>query len=208
MDNNYQKISTAYHEAGHVIYALYSICKVEMVKLSPGSKDFAGVTKFYSYLHYVEDIDLKKYFFFSEIGINYAGMISEKTLYKKISGLNTFPQILKSGSYVDNKSSAIMIKKYNKLISNKKFLLRREKVIEKVFPILELYWKDVETVAHYLLKNNKITYKSLKKIIKNNTFYLEDWSAIFNHIDYLYGKNGTLSEDNVKNIIGQREKIS
>ncbi len=206
MDNNYQKISTAYHEAGHVVYALHRLCKVEFVKLSPGSKDFAGMTKFYSYLHDVEDFDLKKYFFFTEIGINYAGMISEKTLYKKISGLNTFPLILKIGSHIDNKNSAIMIKRYNNLISNKKFFLKKEKMINSIFPVLDKYWKEIEAVAQFLLRNKRASYKSLKKIIKGTASNSDDWSQTFGYIDLLYKKKKILNESIIKNILKYRTK--
>ncbi len=200
MENNYQTISTAYHEAGHAIYALTKFCMVDSVKLSY-SKNFAGMTKFFSYFQEVEDNDLSKYFTLANIEINYAGMVSERILYKKISGLNSFPRYLQIGASIDNQSSFKMIKRYNKnYCSNKKEMLNKQNILLTVEDVLQYFWEDVQGLSHFLLKNREAKFKNLKKILKSGKNNTDNyWDDTFKIIEKFYIQNKKqLTEKEVK----------
>src|SRR5271154_3429114 len=86
----HELISTAYHESGHVIYALLHFMKVSSVSVFEDKKfkRMHGAT-YYSLpddLETIQDVELMNVLARAEVGVGYAGLIAEKSLFKSISG--------------------------------------------------------------------------------------------------------------------------
>src|ERR1700674_2354629 len=95
-------ISTSYHESGHTIYALLHLMRVSSVSVFEDKKlkRIHGNT-YYDYPSDFDDIqdpDLLNTLLRAEVGISYAGLIAEKTLFRSISGSRQTPMFISDGS--------------------------------------------------------------------------------------------------------------
>lgn len=110
-------ISTSYHEAGHTIYALLHLMKVNSTSVFEDKKlkRIHGLT-YYDFPRDLEDIqdpELVTSLVKADIGTSYAGLITEKSLFKSISGSTQTPMFISDGSTEDNQSARELMKKYN-----------------------------------------------------------------------------------------------
>ncbi len=189
VSKNYEMITAAYHEAGHALFALLKYCYVNNVKIFYDS-EYLGVTIFYSFLKEVKDSELKVFFATSEVGVNYAGLISERILYKKISGLDKYPSFLKDGSYRDTKVAAKIVNKYNLARAGKPRALLKKRIQKQITDILQEHWGDVELLSHFLIQNKKITFDQIKKLLTKKSEHRDFWREKFYVINFLIRDDG------------------
>ena len=99
----HELISTSYHEAGHTVYGLLSLMKIESVCVfaDKKSKRIEGFTHYNSpRLDFIQDNTLFGNRLYCEIGLSYAGLIAEKRHFKLISGSDKFPSVSKRGIFI------------------------------------------------------------------------------------------------------------
>ncbi len=209
---DYQKISTAYHEAAHSIFATLSFFKIDRVELKGNSPnttkyEICGLTSFYSPINYVSSKSLKKKFANSEIIVNYSGVVGETVLFAEISGLKEAPSHIKSSGQFDRENSKKIIKQffttnYSNIASFKK---RKEKIIKS---LLKIYWSDVKKIAALLLRRKKLSYKEIKGTLVGKSENKDFWKRRFECIDSIFhGDVLVVSESALKEILKNQEKL-
>lgn len=180
----YELISTAYHEAGHTVYALLVQMKVGRVSVfeHKSLKRIHGCTQYESF-----DLDKDNIFFETlleqEIGLSYAGWLAEKHYFQSISGSKSVPMFIKEGSSDDLSSIRKVIQKYNSFLPvGKKRSLYRKKIIKQVMDMLLQHWDAVEIVSHSLFKHKTLSFADLQSILvkksKNKKFWRNQFKLI------------------------------
>lgn len=177
LSEKFARISTSYHEAGHVIYALLSFMKVSSSTVYSNSSN-EGLTIFYN-LDYrrIKDPNLSRFVLVKEICFLYSGFVAEKMFYSKISGEKTFPIALRSGSYYDNLSSWKLIKQ-NNLAESGKIVKYKKMMIRDVSKSISQYWSDVQLIAFGIMKR-KLNSKDIRRILTTRSSNKEFWKARF-----------------------------
>lgn len=209
---DYQKISTAYHEAAHSIFATLSFFKIDRVELRGGNSntskyEICGLTSFYSPINYVNSIALKRKFANSEIIVNYSGVVGEAVLFTEVSGLKEAPAHIKSSGQFDRENSKKIIKQFFiKSYSNiESFKRRKEKIIKN---LLKIYWSDVKKIAALLLRKRKLSYKEIKNILAQKSDNKDFWKRRFECIDSIFRRDVlVVNEFALKEILKNQEKL-
>lgn len=187
---NFDYIMTAYHESGHVIYALLHIMRVQSVSIYE-NKEFNrvdGVTCYDSpnQLECVKDTDYSNLIIRHEVGINYAGLISEKILLQSISGSAKTPLFVSEGSSDDNKNARDLIKKYNISAPGKPRIKYKQTLLQDIRRELYEYWDDVILISHALFNKHKLVIEDLQRLLTKKSLNKIFWKEQFKKINYLY----------------------
>lgn len=200
-------IYTSYHEAGHVIYGLLHLIKIECVYVyfDKESQSYGGYTH-YNFLDADNFLskDIRQFIINSEISIKYAGLTAERYQFKTNCGSDKLPLFIKEGSSNDTKAAADLFRQRNIVVAGKKRSIYKKKLIQHTLDKLQNYWSDVALIAHNLFKYKKIYYSDLKKILltkSNNKIF---WRAQFKTIDFIYKNNERLDEKDFRFILGAR----
>ena len=195
-------ISTSYHEAGHTIYGLLHLMRVSSVNVFENKKvkRVHGNT-YYDYpveLENVQDPDLLNTVARSEVGISYAGLIAEKTLFRSISGSRQTPMFISDGSAEDNKSARAVIKKYNLAPPGPKRSAYKRKLMREVQQELHTHWDAVMLVSHALFKRHRLSYEDLRELLTKKSHNKKFWKEQFKKIDHIHNNSKDLDEKVVK----------
>lgn len=198
-------ISTSYHEAGHTIYALLNLMKVTSVSVYEDKKfkRIHGVTYYDSpkNIEEVQDPELQNTLVRAEIGVSYAGLIAEKSLFKSISGSQQTPMFIKDGSADDNKSAGQLIKKYNLAPPGQKRSLYKQKLMREIRHDLHIHWDAVTIVAHALFRHHRLNFDDLQTLIIKKSRNKKFWKEQFKNIEYFYDNCENLDEKDLKSIL-------
>src|SRR5574337_359935 len=200
-------ISTSYHEAGHVIYALLQLMKVSSVSVfeNKKAKRIHGVT-YYDYpsdFDEIQDAKLLNILVRSEIGISYAGLIAEKSLFRSISGSRQIPTFISDGSAEDNKSARAVIKKYNLAPPGPKRTVYKQKLMREVRNELHTHWDAVIVVAHALFQHRRLSFENLRDLMIKKSHNKKFWKEQFKKIGYFYDNNQRLDEKDLKSMLSR-----
>lgn len=206
----HELISTSYHEAGHVVYAILHFMLVSSVSVYQNKKlkRIEGVT-YYNYpseFDAIEDPSLLNTLLRSEVGVSYAGLIAEKSLFKSISGSNQIPMFIKDGSGTDTKSAAIIIEKYNLAPPGVKRTAYKQKLMREVQHELHNNWDAVTVIAHALFQHRKLTFADLCELLTKKTDNKKFWKEQFKNIIYFYANCQDLDEKDLKSIMAIAHK--
>ncbi len=200
----YEFISTAYHEAGHVIYGLLHFMRINSVSVFENrkSKRIDGFTHYDDYFHSnMKDPRLIANIIKNEICISYAGLSAEKYFFKTISGSDRFPLFLREGSSDDTLSAASLIKKFNLAPPGKKRHLLKQKLIKETSIELQLHWEAVVIVSQELFQKKKLYYNDIKQLLLNKSSNKKFWKKQFKQIDYIFNNASLLDEKELKSIM-------
>lgn len=179
MVSNYQDISTCYHEAGHIICALLAYCEVSLAEIKSAEE---------AYTYYdCPNIDsaqpsLKLNLITKEIGIRYAGVLSEKIFFENLHPTDKMPMSIKIGSSDDFKTASDILKKYNIYDAGKQRSKFKSKIKTKINKQLKRNWQDVALIANLLLDKKKINYNKIKNCLLKKSSY-KNWENIFSKIE-------------------------
>lgn len=200
--NKFELMLTAFHEAGHTVYALLhfmNICSVRVFQ-DKSNKRFAGFT-YYSSLNIdkIEDNDLLLECLRAEIGLLYAGLITERYQYKLYFGSDRFPSFL-NGASEDLKDASEIIKKYNIVPPGKRRYNYKKKILRKASFELKDNWDAVIAVAHALFQKKRLNFNDLKNILTKKTIDKDFWKRRMKDIKIFYDKS-VLDENKFKSII-------
>lgn len=200
-------ISTSYHEAGHTIYALLHLMRVSSVSVYEDKKlkRIHGIT-YYDYpneFELIEDPDLLNILVRADVGMSYAGLIAEKTLFRSISGSTQTPMFISDGSTDDNKGAREIIKKYNLAPPGRKRAAYKAKLMREVRHELHAHWEAVTIVAHTLFRHRKLTYSDLQDLLTKKSRNKKFWKEQFKKISYFYDNNENLDEKDLKSILSR-----
>jgi hypothetical protein len=203
----YELISSAHHESAHTIYALLHLMKVSSVVIFENKKlkRIHGHTC-YDYPHdidLIQDLDIIDALIRADIGMCYAGLIAEKTLFKSISGSRQIPMFISDGSTDDNKCAHEIIKKYNLALPGPKRALFKKKIIREVQCELNLYWDDVTIIAHSLFQRRSLTYQDLQNLLTKKSINKKFWKERFKKVSYFHDSVGHLDKNDIKIILSQ-----
>jgi hypothetical protein len=203
VSRSYENLCVAYHEAGHVICALLKYMRVEGATIYEDAKikQMCGETLFYSYEDHAFNQQLLNYFSIGEICVNYAGLVTEKIFYKKISGSNKFPSFLKDGSSLDTQAAAKILKKSNIVPSGKQRYLYKQKITKQLLSLLENYWSDIELIAHILIQKKKINYKQIKYSLLRRSSNKILWKQRLKTIEFISSLESKGLDDQVLKLI-------
>ena len=201
-------ISTSFHEAGHTVFALLHLMRVNYVSVFENKKlkRIHGVT-YYDYpsdLETIEDSDLLNVLARAEIGVNYAGLIAEKMLFKSISGSNQTPMFISYGSTEDNKAARELIKKYNIVTPGPKTSLYKKKLSREIQNELNIHWDAVTAVSHALFRHRKLDFEGLQLLLTKKTKNKKFWKEQFKKISYFYNNSEELDENDLKIILSSK----
>jgi len=198
-------ISTSYHEAGHVVYALLHCMKVPLVYVFENKK-YKRIDGFCHYESVRELPDIQDEILFakqlnSEICIKYAGLTSEKYHFKTISGSDKFPMVLRDGSSNDTVTAAALIKQYNLVPPGKKRYSYKKALIKETLSELRQHWDAVTVISHALFNKKRLSYEDIKKLLTKKTKDKEFWKNQFKIIDYIFDHVDALDEKYLKSIL-------
>ena len=198
-------ISTSYHEAGHTIYALLHLMKVNkaIVFEDKKGKRIHGYTYYDSpnELDDIEDSELLGTLVRAEVGVSYAGLIAEKSLFKSISGSLQTPMFISDGSAEDNECARNVIKKFNLAPPGPRRSAYKQKLMREVQGELHTHWDAVTIVAHALFKRRKLNFEDLRLLLTKKSRNKKFWKEQFKKISYFYDNNDTLDEKYLKSIL-------
>jgi len=200
---NFELISSGFHEAGHTIYALLHLSKIDYVSIFEDKKvkrilGFTSSTDLEDY-DKIQDKELLEHLVKIEIGMNYAGFVAEKTLFKTISGSQQIPFFIREGSWVDNKTARELIIKYNLAPPGIKRAAFKNKIIKDVQKELYLHWDAVMIVAHGLFKYRKLSYQDLYNLLTKKSKNKKFWKDQFKQIDHYYDNYQSIDQNCLKN---------
>lgn len=200
-------ISTSYHEAGHTIYALLHLMKVSSVSVFENKqfKRIHGIC-YYNYPSDFEDIqdsELLNTLLRAEIGVSYAGLIAETSLFRSISGSKQTPTFISYGSADDNKAAREVIKKYNLAPPGPKRTAYKRKIMNEVQSELHHHWDAVMIVAHALFRHRRLSFVDLQELLTKKTRNKKFWKDQFKKISYFYDNNQNLDEKDLKSILSR-----
>lgn len=188
----HELISTAYHEAGHTVYALLNFMKVDLVSIirPKGSKRIGETC--YSHpanLNSVKSARLFRMLSEIELGVCYAGEEVEKMLFKSLSGSDQVPQFIKDGASGDIKRATNFIRKYNLLPlgKNKKRSNFKKRLSKKIQGELNNNWDAITLIAHSLYHHRKLTFDDLQKLLTTKTRNKKFWKSQFKKMIAFYG---------------------
>lgn len=201
LSQDYELISTCYHEAGHTICGLLYFMKIPAVTVNYTAKSVEGYTHFETIDSSFEDENISEFLKLAEISINYAGLAAEKIYYKDICGSDKFPMMLRDGSSHDILTAADLIKKFNMVPSGKKRHLFKKKVARDLKHLLEEHWDAIRLIAHALYAKKKLYHSDLKDILTKKSKNKEFWKNRFKEINLLLDSPGSLDKNDVKIIL-------
>lgn len=201
----HEYISTSYHEAGHTIYALLHAMKVGSVSVFENKKlkRIHGLT-YYDYPNDFDSIQDPTLLFTlvrADVGMSYAGLIAEKSLFRSISGSHQTPMFISDGSTEDNKGAMALIKKYNLAPPGLKRAAYKAKLMREVQHELHSHWDAVTIVAHALFRHRKLTYQDLQELLTKRSKNKKFWKEQFKKISYFYDNSAHLDEKDLKSLI-------
>ena len=182
----FEFIMTSTHEAGHTIYALLHLMRVNSVSIFENKKikRIHGVT-YYDYTNNLEDIkdpDLLFELVRSEVGVNYAGLIAEKILFKNISGSSQTPTFISDGSSEDNRNARELFKKYDLATPGRKRAFYKRKLIREIHNELCTHWDAVTIVSHALFQRRRLSFEDLKELLTKKTKNKKFWKEQFKNL--------------------------
>jgi hypothetical protein len=195
-------ISTSYHEAGHTVYALLHLMRVGAVSVFENKKlkRVHGFT-YYDYLsdlEAIQDPELLNVLVRAEIGVSYAGLIAEKSLFKSISGSTQTPMFISDGSTEDNKAARELLARYNLAPPGPKRSLYKKKMSREIQNELHANWDAVTLVAHELFKRRKLSFEDLRILLTERSKNKKFWKEQFKNISYFYDNSDNLDENDLK----------
>lgn len=195
----HELISTAYHESGHVIYALLHFMKVSSVSVFEDKKfkRIHGAT-YYNLpndLDTIQDPELLNVLARAEVGVGYAGLIAEKSLFKSISGSSQTPMFISDGSADDNKSAREVIKKFNLAPPGVKRSAYKRKLMREVQHDLHTHWDAVTLVSHALFRHHRISFDGLQDLLTKKSHNKKFWKEQFKKIGCFYDNMQTDETD-------------
>lgn len=199
--NIHELISTAYHEAGHTIYGLLHLMKIDYICIFENRKlkRIEGLTYFYSpSLNNFNDPVLLQNILYSEICFRYAGLTAEKYYFKKISGSDKFPLFLRDWSSDDTMCASNLIRQYNVAPPGKKRYSYKKRIISETLNTLSKYWNDVTIIAHALFDKKKLNDSEVKQLLLKKSKNKEFWKKQFKIIDNIYNNNAYIDEHSYK----------
>lgn len=200
-------ISTSYHEAGHAVIALLYLMKVSSVSVFENKqfKRIHGIC-YYDYpsdFDEIQDPELLNTLVRAEIGISYAGLIAETSLFRSISGSKQTPTFISYGSADDNKSAREVIKKYNLAPPGPKRTAYKRKLMAEVQNELHEHWDAVMAIAHALFRHRRLSFVDLQELLTKKTRNKKFWKDQFKKISYFYDNSQNLDEKDLKSILSR-----
>jgi hypothetical protein len=203
----FEFIMTSTHEAGHTIYALLHLMRVNSVSIFENKKikRIHGVT-YYDYTNNLEDIkdpDLLFELVRSEVGVNYAGLIAEKILFKNISGSSQTPTFISDGSSEDNRNARELFKKYDLATPGRKRAFYKRKLIREIHNELCTHWDAVTIVSHALFQRRRLSFEDLKELLTKKTKNKKFWKEQFKKVNYFYDNSENLDENDLRIILSK-----
>jgi hypothetical protein len=198
-------ISTSYHEAGHAVYALLHLMRVGTVSVFENKK-LKRVHGF-TYYDYISDLDsirdpeLLNILVRAEIGVSYAGLIAEKSLFKSISGSNQTPMFISDGSTEDNRAARELLTKYSLAPPGPKRSLYKKKIAREIQNELHANWDAVTLIAHALFKRRKLSFEDLQILLTEKSKNKKFWKEQFKNINYFYDNSDNLDEKDLRSIL-------
>lgn len=198
-------ISTSYHEAGHTIYALLHLMKISHVAVFENKK----LKRIHGETYYdhpgdfdsIQDSDLLNALVRADVGMSYAGLIAEKTLFKSISGSSKTPSFIIDGSVEDNRGAASLITKYNLVPPGPKKVAFKKKLMREVQSELHIHWDAVTLIAHALFKHRKLQAEDVMLLLTTRSRNKKFWKEQFKKISYFYDNSKRLDEKDLKSMI-------
>lgn len=195
-------ISTSYHEAGHTIYALLHLIKISHVTVFENKK----LKRIHGETYYdhpgdfdsIQDSDLLATLVRADVGMSYAGLIAEKTLFKSISGSSKTPSFIIDGSVEDNRGAATLITKYNLVQPGPKRAAFKKKLMREVQGELHVHWEAVTLIAHALFKHRRLQAEDIMILLTTRSKNKKFWKEQFKKINYFYDNSRHLDEKDLK----------
>lgn len=205
MAKTHEFISTSYHEAGHAVYGLLKFLKVDPVYVFENThkKRIWGITHYEPICEVTDilDSELLNILIHNEICMSYAGLVAEKLHYKKTSGSDKFPMVLKNGSEDDTMEAAVLIKKYNLAPPGQKRYAYKKKLIKETVNEIEEHWDAITIVAHALFEKKRLNFLDLKNLLIRKSKNKEFWKEQFKSINYIFDNLETLDDKEIKSIM-------
>lgn len=201
LSQEYELISTCYHEAGHTLIGLLHFMKIPLVMVNYIGKRVAGSTHYENYSEQIENPKIISYLLMSEIRIYSAGTIAEKIHYKDICGAEKLPRALKEGSSSDISAVAELITKNNLVEPGQKRYAFKQKVNKEIAHQLKEFWPDVKIIAHALYKSKRLYFNDLKELLIKKSKNKKFWKARFREINSLLEAPGIFEEKMLSLII-------
>jgi hypothetical protein len=196
-------ISTAYHEAGHVVYGLlhFVMIKSAVVFINKKNKRVEGSVNYYHpELDKIATSALLLDRAQTEVGLYYAGLSAEKYQYRLHYGSDKFPSYL-DGSHDDQKDASKIIKKYGLAPPGQKRYNYKKKMMRKVAKELRQNWEAVTIVAHALFRKKRISFLTLKELLITQTTDKDFWKERFKDISQYYENENSLTEQDFVSLI-------
>jgi len=186
------QISTAWHEASHVICYLYYYRYVFKATLKQSKNYRGGYTLFQELdLSNVSDKNLKKKLLKQDIQCLYAGMIGESIFYKEICGSHKFPIYMRIGSSSDITTASQIIYNNNLSLPGKQSLALKRKMKSKAKKIVLRYWYDIQLIAHELFLRKEISFQDIFLILTTKSKNKKNWIQKLKTVKYLQEQEET-----------------
>lgn len=200
LSQQFYLIMTSHHEAGHAIMALLSFMQVSSLYLANDSKDSKCIYEFHADFEDNSNEKVLKKHVYNSILVKYAGIASEKHLFKTLSGSDKFPVYLKDGSSNDTMEASNIIKQYNIVESGTKRYAFKKKAFNDALSKLKTYWDDLILLSNLLFKKKRLNSDKIKNLLTKKSKNKDFWKNQFRLIEYLISTE-ILSEIDLSTIL-------
>lgn len=182
---DFEKIATAYHEAGHIIIGLINAIHVKSATIY--DKKIGGVTTFNKFdLSQITDHNLKMSLASSYLHTFAAGPEAEVIFYKDLTGASKISKALRSGAQHDNLQINKLVALYS-LKSDTQTRRNIKNIVNKNVALkLRQCWKEIKAVSHLLYSKEYLSFEHIKKAILRCTDNVDFWNGKFDSIESIY----------------------
>jgi hypothetical protein len=199
----HELIGGSYHEAGHTVYALLHLMKVNHTYIFENEESgrIHGGSNYCDPMVFeeVQDQELLNIMVKADVGMSYAGLISEKVLFQQMSGSSKIPMFISEGSYDDNRSARQVIARYNLAPPGQKRATFKRKLMIEVQHKLHVYWNDVMLISHALFKKRKLMFVDLARLLTNKSINKGFWKEQFKKIRRIHDRQ--IAEQELKSLL-------
>lgn len=201
LSQDYELISTCYHEAGHTLIGLLRFMKIPAVTVNYTAKSVEGFTHYEMCDQEIDDEKINNYLLMSEIYISYAGLVAEKIHYKDICGADKLPMVLKEGSSPDILSAADIIRRNNVAAPGKKRQLFKQKIYKELAIDLKKHWQEIKLISHALYKRKRLDWEDLEDLLIKKSTNKKFWKERFKEIAILVDSPEELDEKEIRSYL-------
>lgn len=193
-------IACCWHESGHVLFGLLKHLQIRSVFVNY-TEVVEGITHYFRVDRSDFELDVIEHIGLDEVGMSYAGLVSESIYYKDICGVSKLPWILKEGSSLDIKAASDTIKSWGLAQPGKPRVQLKRRIQRDVNALLTEYRDDLKLISHRLYQSKRLSFDDLKALLTKRSGNKDFWKQQFREIELLFDNDRPIDNAEIRRIL-------